>query len=352
MSRHGQRFMRRAAWAALALMAAIGAPAAAQEGEGSGEVPAVNVAGSPIQPGSVASEIWVTTQDYLALRAGPGRSFDQLVTVPAAITIPAYGRTSDVRWLQVEYDGVRGWLAARYLVWTGDVINLRVDGVDPAPFIRRAAALGTTTRDALALPNWYDPPSRAIFIPAGTEVEMTGRLGGDTGRFFRIQVRYQDGLYWIGSYDVNFGEGDYRRLLDLAYLFPYGQLFLELEENLALTLGSFYAIRDIWARLAQGLQIACDPIPPLVEQEITVEDAAREPTFIPPVLALEQAIGGINGAITQFRDACADPSYVLTRETIALQVAALDEAYRNLILSASLIDPLRVRNPLLQGGSS
>jgi hypothetical protein len=33
-----------------------------------------------------------------------------------------------------------------------------------------------------------------------------------------------------------------------------------------------------------------------------------------------------------------------------VQVSALDDAYRNLILSASLLEPLRVRNPLLNEG--
>jgi uncharacterized protein YraI len=318
------------------------------------ETPALNVAGSPILPGSVATDVWVTTQDYVALRLGPSRSFTQLTTIPAALTLPAYGRTSDTRWVQVEYQGQRGWIAARYLVWSGNVINLPVDGVDPAPFIRRAAALAVTTRETQAYANWYDPIDQYILIPAGATVELTGRIGDDQGNyyhfFFRVQVRYEGALYWVASYDLRPVDGDYRRLLDLAYLFPYGRLFLDLQNNMALAIGSFNQIDGVWSRLANGNSVACDPLPPLVDREITTADAAREQTFIPAVAALEAAIDQINGAITAFRDVCSTSAFTLTDEYIAAQVSTLDDAYRNLILSASLLEPLRIRNPLLNEG--
>jgi hypothetical protein len=291
----------------------------------------------------------------VALRLGPSRSFTQLTTVPAALTLPAYGRTSDTHWVQVEYEGQRGWIAARYLVWSGNVIGLPVDGVNPAPFIRRAAALAITTREAQAYANWYDPIDRYSIIPEGATVELTGRIGDDQGNyfrfFFRVQVRYEGALYWVASYDLRPVDGDYRRLLDLAYLFPYGRLFLDLQDNVALAIGSFNQIDGVWSRLAVGNSVSCSPIPPLVDREISTADAGREPTFIPAVAALEAAIDQINSAITAFRDICSAPAFTLTDAYIAAQVSALDDAYRNLILSASLLEPLRVRNPLLNEGS-
>lgn len=319
------------------------------------DTPAVNVAGSPVLPGSAATEVWVTTQDILALRRGPGRRFPLLASVPFAITLPAYGRSSDTRWLQVEYDGQRGWLAARYLVWSGDVINLRVDGVDPAPYIRRAAALAVTSRETRAYVESVDPSNFRLMIPIGTEVELTGRLGGDTGSylndFFTLQVRYNGQLYWVGSHDLRIEDGDYRRLLNLAYLYRYGRLILNLEGDVALTIGSFRPISSIWSRLDQGLSIACDPIPPQVQRTITQADVTRDLTFLPAVAALDSAIAGVNSAITAFSDACANPDFVLTRATIDAQLAVLGDANRNLLLAASLLDPLRVRNPLLRGQS-
>jgi hypothetical protein len=323
----------------------------AQDAPASDAPPAANPAGSPILPGSVPSDTWVTTQDFVALRRGPGKAFAQTTTVPAALTIPAYGRTSDTGWIQVEYQGQRGWIAARYLVWTGDVINLPVDGVNPEPFIRRAATVGVFTRDALSYVDWADPNDRGMVIPTGTAVELTGRIGDDEGNyernFFRIQIRYQGVFYWVGSYDLRLVDGDYRRLLDLAYLFPYGKLFLGLQDNIALAIGSYRQISDVWARLGSGVQVSCEPIPPLVEKRITDADATREPTFTPAVAALGRAIDGINGAITAFRDACANPAFTLTPFYIGVQAETLNAAYRELLLAASMQEPLRVRNPLL-----
>jgi hypothetical protein len=253
--------------------------------------------------------------------------------------------------VQVEYQGQRGWLSARYLVWSGDVINLPVDGVNPEPFVRRAASLGVTTRETIGYVDWAKPESETIIIPEAETVELTGRIGDAEGNyyrnFFRVQVRYQSTLYWVASYDIRLVDGDYLRLLDLAYLFPYGRLYLGLQDNLALAIGSFRQIDDVWTRLSGGASVACDPIPPLVRVEVTTADAAREPTFVPAITALTSAIETINATITAFRDACTNTTFVLTREYVDTQITALDDAYRNLILSASLLEPLRVRNPLL-----
>ena len=335
----------------IALLACLTITAQAQAQDATPSVPAVNAAGSTILAGSVASDTWVTTQDYVALRQGPSGSFPILLTVPAALTIPAYGRTSDTSWVQVEYQGQRGWIAARYLVWTGDVINLTVDGINPAPFIRRAATLGVVTRDTPAYVDWANPAALVVTIPAGEVLELTGRIGDDEGdyysNFFRVQVRYHNTLYWVASYDLRLVDGDYHRLLDLAYLFPYGRLFLKLQDNLARAIGSFRQIDDVWTRLSQGVFVACDPIPPTVKAKLTTDDASREPTFIPAVAALQTAIDDINQTITAFRDACSNPSFTLTADYIRTQTQTLDDAYRDLLLSASLLEPLRLRNPLL-----
>jgi len=300
------------------------------------------------EPELPSASVYVTTQDFSSLRAGPGRAFLRLGIVPPTVTLPAYGRTSDTRWIQVEYEGKRGWIAAILLVWTGDVINLPVDGVNPEQFIRRAAALGVTTRETPYYDKQVTPEYLVGYIPEKTELELTGRLGGEG--FFRFQVRYQGNLYWVGSWDIRIIDGDYRRLLDLAYLFPYGRLVIDLEDNIAQSLGSYSQILDIWQRLGNGRQVACAPVPPLVQRQITDTDVRREQAFIPAVIALDGAISGINSAISAFEDACSGLSGALTREMIDTQLTILEDAERNLILAGSLIEPLRRRNPVL--GSS
>lgn len=296
-----------------------------------------------------ATDVYVTTQDFVSFRAGPGKDFARLEVIAPEVTLPAYGRTSDTRWVQVEYNGQLGWIAAYYLVWSGEVINLRIDGVNPAPFIRRAAALAMTVRDTPMYATFDVLQGAVGSIPPGTRVELTGRLGGSG--FFRFQVRYNDELYWIGSWDVRVIDGDYRRLLDLTYLYPYGRLTRLLENNVALALGSYAQIRDVWARLAAGSQVACDPIPPLVRRIITDADAQKEAGFVPAVAALDQAVASINRAISAFEDACGNPGFVLTPEYINTQLTELSSAERSLILVGSLVEPLRRRNPLISGDS-
>lgn len=295
--------------------------------------------------GLPAASVYVTTQDFSSLRQGPGSGFTRLAVVPPVITIPAYGRTSDTRWIQVYYDGQMGWIASPLLVWSGDVINLPVDGVNPYPYIRRAAALGVTTRETPIYDPQVTPQDQVGTIPEGTEVELTGRLGG-TG-FFRFQIRYQGQLYWVGSWDIRVTEGDYHRLLDLAYLYPYGRLDLQLENNVAIALGSYSQILDVWQRLNEGSSVSCSPIPPLVTRIITDADAHKEVSFQPAVTALDSAITAINSAISAFSDLCAAPNSTLTPQDVQTQLDDLDSARRSLILVGSLLEPLRVRNPLL-----
>lgn len=289
--------------------------------------------------------VYVTTQDFMSFREGPGTGFERLAVIAPEVTLPAYGRTSDTRWIQVLYEGQLGWVASYWLVWSGDVINLRVDGVNPAPFIRRAAALGRTTRNALYYRNRITPEDELGTIPEGTVVELTGRIG--EGETFQMQVRYEDQLVWVGSWDIRVIDGDYRRLLDLAYLYPYGRLTLQLEEDLALVSGSYSQALDVWFRLNRADQVACSPIPVRATRSLTDTDAAKEPLFLPAAEALDSAVISINLAISAFEDACNNPTFVLTQEVIDAQLTELDNAERNLILAGSLLEPLRRRNPLL-----
>lgn len=291
------------------------------------------------------ASVYATTQDFSSLRQGPGTAFRRLAVVPPEITIPAYGRSSDTRWVQVLYDGQMGWIAAKLLVWSGDIIQLPVDGINPYPYIRRAGALGMTTRETPIYSTQVTPQDQVGTIPEGTEVELTGRLGGSG--FFRFQISYQGQFYWVGSWNIRVVEGDYRRLLDLAYLYPYGRLVVQLEDDVAVSLGIYNQALSIWNRLDSGSSVACDPIPPYIERTLTDADVRKEPLFQPAVTALDSGISSINSAISAFADACADANFVLTQPYIDTQLTELDNAERSLVLAGSLLEPLRRRNPLL-----
>ncbi|MCB9450243.1 MAG: hypothetical protein H6672_02320 [Anaerolineaceae bacterium] len=289
--------------------------------------------------------VYVTTQDFSSLRTGPGRAFNRLAVVPPVATLPAYGRTSDTQWIQVEYEGQLGWIASVLLVWSGNVVELPIDGINPHPFIRRAAALAETIRETPYYASFTTmaPGLEQGTIPAEVVVELTGRVG-ERG-YLRVQARYQGQLVWIGTQNLRIIEGNLFRLLDLSYLFTYGRLFLEMQDNYALALTSFSQIRDVWRRIAAGNQVACAPVPLHVAHSLVVTDVVKEPTFEGAVIALNDAIDGINATISAFEDACA-PGFVLTPDYVDTQLATLAEAERNLIFTGSLIEPLRVRNPV------
>lgn len=291
--------------------------------------------------------VWVTTQDFSSLRVGPGTAFERITVLDPEVTLPAVGRTSSVSWVQVIYEGQPGWIFSPLLIWSGDVIGLPVDGIITTSFIRRAIATGITTRETPLYVDEIAPVNEVFTIPEGTVVELTGRLGGDS-RFFRFQIIYQGQLYWVGSWNIRIQEGNYRRLLDIAYIFPYGRLVSQFESNIATAVGSYQQIYRIWSDLNRGVAVSCGLSIPLVVRELPEGDVAREPLFQPAVLALDNAIAGINMAITSFEDICGGDEIYLERSDVDTALAQLDEAERNLILAASLLEPLRVRNPLLR----
>lgn len=291
------------------------------------------------------TDIYVTTQDFSSLRVGPGRDFARLTVINPEVTLPAYGRTADTRWIQVLYEGELGWIAAILLVWSGDIITLPVDGVNPVAFIRRANALAITIRETPIYRDQVDPANQVGVLPKDTRLELTGRLG-ERGAI-RFQIMYEGQLYWIGSWNVRVVDGDYRRVLDIAYLYPYGRLQRQLDNNLALTIGSYTNIHDIWLRLERGDRVRCSPLPVYVPQNITVGDARSEPNFIPAVNALAAAITTVNASISAFEDICGGAALYVTPEDVAHNLAALDDARRNLIVVGSLLEPIRRRNPLL-----
>jgi len=127
------------------------------------------------------SSVYVTTLDFVSLREGPGLTFERLEVLPPDTTLPAIGRSHNGEWLQVDYNGVHGWVIWRYLVWSGDPVQLPTDGIAPVPFARRYGALAIANRETPYYPRYTPlPEERVGTLEVGTRVEVTGRFG--TGR--------------------------------------------------------------------------------------------------------------------------------------------------------------------------
>lgn len=308
------------------------------------------LAGAPLAAQNVRSdEVWVTTQDFSSLRLGPGRNFERIAVIEPGTTLRAIGRSADMNWVQVDANGQPGWVASWLLVWSGDIVQLPVDGaVEQSPFIRRMVVAGITTRDAPIYRRELVGSDQVGVIPADTEVEITGRLGVDG--FFWLQIYWQDELFWIGSWDVDITDGDIREVLDTAYLFPYGRLVNRLEIDAGRGLSSLLEIESIWVDLGEADSVSCEDIPDRTTRSAVDNDIEREPIFDPVADALDTAIIEINTAISQFEDACArpdDPDAQLTQQDVNTALDDLEAARRNLALATAILNALRARNPLL-----
>ncbi|MBC8171090.1 MAG: hypothetical protein H7X77_05445, partial [Anaerolineae bacterium] len=76
-------------------------------------------------------------------------------------------------------------------------------------------------------------------------------------------------------------------------------------------------------------------------------DVRIESSFGPAVAALDAGITSTNAAISAFEDLCNSTDTNLTREDIDAAMLYIADAERKLILAATLLEPLRIRNPLL-----
>jgi hypothetical protein len=299
---------------------------------------------------SVAAQdtgVYVTTQDYSSLRTGADESFERLAIVPPATTLPAIGRSVRSNWLQVEYEGQRGWIWAGLLVWSGDVLTLPVDGIDPEPFIRRQLVTARFTSDAPIYTNEVVASDQVGVLPIETEVELIGRLGGESNGMFWVQILHEGQQYWTGSWNLRLITGNYGSLRDKSYLFAYGRLTLQIGADIYDTERRLQTIEGRWLALQGGQQVACDPIDLAKTSQATERDARSEPEFGPALTALDTAIDKVNSSIAAFEDACNRTETFVTTTDIRTALDDTATARRNLNLSRSFVNALDDGNPVL-----
>lgn len=298
----------------------------------------------------VNTGVWVTTQDFSSLRSGAGDNFERLTVIDPAVTIPAIGRSADGRWIQVEFNGQRGWIYYALLVWSGDIVQLPIDGVESAPFVRRLNMVAYTTRPTPVYRREVTPSDQIGTIPSGAVVELVGRLGD--GAFYWVQIEYQDQIYWVGSWNLRIVErSPSARLFDTSYLYSYSRIMVQFEQDANASYARLREINSIWVRLASGELVTCGYVPEYVTMARTLEtDAQRETTFTSLLRTLASANDSINSAISAFADACTrtDDQFVISQRELADALAQIEQAERNLVLLNSFITPLEQRDPVLQ----
>lgn len=289
---------------------------------------------------------YVTTQDNASFRVGPGPDFDRAAVLPPGTTLPAIGRTADGAWIQVIYGGQNGWVRDWLLVWTGDVVELELDGIDPVPFVRRtyAEAIITPETPVFSEVNLIEPDVIGL-VSEPTRVELTGRLGSSAYR--RLQFTYNGRYYWVLNQNVAVF-GTTLKLLDLSANAPYGRLLGRVTSGLNFTRPTTNEIGAIWGRLARGETVSCENIPRRA-REVTFArgDLSAEPTFVPAVRAVQAATENTNAAIDSFEALCSrsNDGRFATPEEIALALSQIETAERNLFLAETFFSPLAERDP-------
>ncbi len=300
----------------------------------------------PVDPSYLA---YITTQDYVSLREGPGTAFNRLDVIPAEMTLPAIGRTTDALWIQVIYGEKRGWITARWLIWSGQMMALPSDGVNPAPFIRLIRRQMTVT-DSMVTFNQinYLPGQRVTFPVPSATVEITGRLG--SGSEYWLQFYYNGQYYWLGMWNLGYNVPGsvFYNVPDAGYVYPFGRVYEQLVDYYDRSINTYEDIRNIWLDLATGTSASCNSIPKSAASlEISRADLDSQAILIPSVRALQTAIENTNAAIELFKNACEQDGQdrFLTTETVNQALDYLEIARRNFNLLSDILPPTANRDP-------
>jgi uncharacterized protein YraI len=64
------------------------------------------------------------TRADLNLRVGPGTQYGVIDVIPAGHPVEVYGCLEAYEWCDINWDGLRGWVSARYLVQPGTTVYL------------------------------------------------------------------------------------------------------------------------------------------------------------------------------------------------------------------------------------
>lgn len=292
---------------------------------------------------------YVTTQDVVSFREGPGTAFERLAVIAPATTLPAIGRTTDAQWIQVIYGEKRGWIAARWLIWSGPMMALPADGVHPVPFIRLIRRQITVT-DSMMIYNQvnYLPGQKITFPAPSATVEITGRLG--SGSEFWLQFFYNGQYYWVGMWNLRYKVPGltFYNVPDAGYVYPFGRIYEQLVDYYGRTFNTYNDIRSIWSNLASGNSASCNFIPEAAaSMDVSQPDLDAQAVLIPSVRALQTAIDNTNAAIDLFKDACGQKGEdrFLTTETVNQALGYLDTARRNFDLLSNVLLPTANHDP-------
>lgn len=153
----------------------------------------VFVPGTPVPPTGVT----FTPSTDLRLRSEPTTNGFVMTTIPAGTELNALKRSLDETWIQVDFDGLIGWLSVEFGTFEGDPAIL--ERVQP-PVVSDVPPPSGITYEVNNVVRLRSAPNGDLLadVPTGTRVQVLARLDDSTW----VQVRYGEIVGWMSA---NFG---------------------------------------------------------------------------------------------------------------------------------------------------
>lgn len=139
----------------------------------------------PAAPGPVTA----TTIGQKLLHAGPDNDTERSATIPTGTVVPVLGYDAVEDWIYIEYEGLRGWIQARFNRISGDLNSLSA-----GPFTAPAGVVGS-------MPESFPCHPQSANRCRWDYVINFQELNGTPATIERMQVQYIDpgGGVWVGA---------------------------------------------------------------------------------------------------------------------------------------------------------
>jgi len=150
-------------------------------------------------PAAPSSSVTILTPYQVNLRAAPNQGADVVAVVPFNRLLTAVGRNAGNNWLQVSYEGTRGWVAAWIVPIVGDPLTLPV--TSPSTDYAVTYQLPITAKALVDLTIRSGPDAITAVLgtlPANTEVELLARSEDSAW----VKINYNDTEGWITAWPL------------------------------------------------------------------------------------------------------------------------------------------------------
>lgn len=261
----------------------------------------------------------VTAAQDAVIRGGPSTTAPRLGAILANVRLTALGRTADSSWVQVDYFGQPGWMAAFLVTSSGDIASLPVTEGQPAPVAEAPAegeaapapggvtAVGTTNLNVRAEPSTN---ARTLgTLRAGTTISPDGRFG--SGRNLWLRFNFEGQPAWVAGWLVRV-TGDANSLADVSAAQNRAQAVQQLQTSLDQARGPWAEIAAVWRGLDAGETQYCS-VNPTLPNTLSIDPAllAANPDVGDALNVLNNGINEARRAINEWRIECSfDREYV------------------------------------------